>query len=59
MTASNDAAALRAQRVQAGGDGLAKPNGRATGTPLATADDLRKRFAQEDERYDGNGFARS
>ncbi len=52
MTASNDAAALRAQRVQAGGNGLAKPNGQATGNPLATADDLRKRFAQEDERYE-------
>ena len=51
MDASNDAAALRAQRVQAGGNGLARPNGQATGTPLATAEDLRKRFAQGDERY--------
>ncbi len=51
MTASNDAAVLRAHRVQAGGDGLAKPNGHATGNPLATAEDLRKRFALEDERY--------
>ena len=51
MTASNDAAALRAHRVQAGGNGLAKPNGQATGNAMATAEDLRKRFAQEDERY--------
>ena len=52
MTASNDAAALRAQRVQAGGTGPAGSNGQAAGNPLATADDLRKRFALEDERYE-------
>ena len=51
MTASSDAAPLRVQRIRGGGTGPARSNGRATGNPLATADDLRQRFAQEDERY--------
>ena len=51
MTASNDAVPLRAQGVRGGGNGLARPNGQATCTPLATAEDLRRRFVLEDERY--------
>ncbi len=48
---AHDEVTLRAQRVRGGRTGLARPNGQATGTPLATAEDLRRRFAQEDERY--------
>ena len=53
MHASHDARALRAASARADGNGLAS---RATAAnppapPLATAEQLRQRFAVEDERY--------
>ncbi len=52
MRASPDATGLRAPGAQANGNGLAVQRGVHPGPqPLATAEQLRQRFAVEDERY--------